>query len=383
MTEKTKYFIDKETLEKEEQEAKEKGITIFQLRHNKKIAENRKRGHEEYCKKLRKEKEKRLKREKEKKLRKRERERAKAIKLKEEKKEKERIKKQKKKEREAEKKRLYLEAHPPKPVKKKRPIGRPKKVGRKINYYKRRKKKKELELKRSLPKKYNSFNYKVVSCRNGNQNEFICYCENVSTAYEKVNELLRESKEVIFPSRISISNKMTDTKYEYLILERKTDSEKINLLRNEYGKIVEQKTNSLNWGVYDKFKYDVEETFWVWGYNNRKDRKTFQWIYENILLGKIYSEYDLRFVCLYKNKIIFKDDNDELDIVFCKSVTDAGRFYSLLEEYVKKDKIKQVFFLGSFNVISEKRKKLEDKLIEMTGWTKKKIQMTSTSEYIK
>ena len=86
---------------------------------------------------------------------------------------------------------------------------------------------------------------------------------------------------------------------------------------------------------------------------------------------------------LYKNKIVFKDDDENLDIVFCKTVSDAVRFYNLLQEWIQKNKIKQIFFLGQYNDISEKRRLLENQIMELTGWTKKKIQMTSTSEHIK
>lgn len=367
-------IISKEILEQEEQEAKERGITIFQLRHYKKLSEKRKKGQEKYLKQQKLEKERKQLKEKKKK----ERELLKKNKLKEEKK----LKKQKKKD--ELKKDISIEQKPKKKYKKKS-VGRPKKPGRKINYYKRKKKRLEEEKKKLLPKKYAKWNYKIVSCRNGKQISFIGKYNEVQKAYEKINELLKQSDNVVFPSLVSHNSKIVDTKYEYLILERKENitDDTVNYLRNDYGKLVEQRTNSVQWKIYDKFQYKTEETFWVWGYNNKTDRKTFKWIYDNVLVGKIYTNYDLRFVCLFKNKIVFKDDDENLDIIFCKTQYDAVRFYNLLEELIKKDKIRQVFFLGSFNKINDKRRKLEEKLIETTGWTKKKIQMSSTTEHTK
>jgi hypothetical protein len=72
-----------------------------------------------------------------------------------------------------------------------------------------------------------------------------------------------------------------------------------------------------------------------------------------------------------------------MDIIFCKNESDAIKFYNLLETYIKRDKVKQVVFVGNYSELSPKRKKLEDELMEITGWTRKKIQMKNTSYYYK
>lgn len=368
--EKTKYLLDKEFLEQEELEAKEKGLTIFQLRRVKKTMEERNRRLELYRKKMH-----------EQLLKKQEKEKKRKEKLKEQNRKKKELKKEKlrlKKEKNREtflKNRKTDEEIKEKPIKK-RPVGRPKKRGPKKKY--------KRKPKNYIPpvKKTVSWPYKIVACRNGKQIKYIGKYVDAESAYSKINELLDNNKKIIFPSKITHADKIKDDKFEYLILERKT-SDNVVLLRNDIGKLVEQKTNSENWVIYDKFKYDVEETFWVWGYNNKSERKTFKWIYDNILIGNLMSEYDIIRVLLYKNKIIFKDDDENLDMVFCKSISDAIRFYNLLQEWIKKDKIKQIFFLGQYNDISEKRRQLENQIMKLTGWSKKKIQMSSTSEHIK
>ena len=64
-------------------------------------------------------------------------------------------------------------------------------------------------------------------------------------------------------------------------------------------------------------------------------------------------------------------------------LVDAIKFYNLLEKYIRKEKIKQVFFIGDFSVISKQRKKLEDEIMELTGWNRKRVQMKNTSYYTK
>ena len=278
---------------------------------------------------------------------------------------------QKKKERE-EKKKERTE----KSFRKKRKIGRPKKRGPK-------KKRKYVSRKPKIDgRTLNIYDYKVVSCHNGKQNEYIGAYVKAEEAYEAVETLLNGQKEIIFPARVQITGKIIDSKDEYLILEKNRYGDKeAPLLRNSYGKLVKQETNSDTWIILDKFRYDTEETFWVYGYDPVRGRKTFEWIYYNIIIGNIETSYDIKRVMLYKNKIVVKDDGGKLDIIFCKTVSDAIRFYNLLSEWVLEKKMKKhIFMLGDYSGIGDKRRALEKELVERTGWTIRKIQMCTSKK---
>lgn len=263
-----------------------------------------------------------------------------------------------------------------KSFRKKRKVGRPKKRGPK-------KKRKYVSRKPKIDRRtLNIYDYKVVSCHNGKQNEYIGAYVKVEEAYEAVEALLKGRKEVIFPARVQITDKIIDSKDEYLILEKNRYGDKeAPLLRNSYGKLVRQETNSNTWIVLDKFRYDTEETFWVYGYDPVRGRKTFEWIYYNIIIGNIETSYDIKRVMLYKNKIIVKDDGGKLDIIFCKTVSEAIRFYNLLSEWVLEKKMKKhIFMLGDYSSIGDKRRALEKELVERTGWTIRKIQMCTSKK---
>lgn len=274
-----------------------------------------------------------------------------------------------------EKKRLEKEEKKRKSVPKKRKVGRPKKRGPK-------KKRKYISRKPKIDgRSLNIYDYKVVSCRNGKQNEYIGAYVNVEDAYEEIDKLLKESEKVIFPARVSIGETIMGCRDEYLLLERNRYGDKeAPMLRNQFGKLVRQETNSDTWIVSDKFSYDTEETFWVYGYDPLRGRKTFGWIYHNIIIGNIETKFDIKRVMLYKNKIVVKDDAGNLDIVFCKTMSDAIRFYNLLNEWAVKDKVKQILFLGNYSLIGDKRRALESELVEKTGWTKRKIQMPTSKK---
>lgn len=262
-------------------------------------------------------------------------------------------------------------------AKMKRPVGRPKKRGPK----KKRRKKIVKSLKSPGRHKLPPFDYKIISCRNGNQNKFIGKYRSVEDAYEVFNDLKTADKNVIFPSILSGDDKIKNAIDEYILIKK--DESKTNLLRNEYGKLVEHIVDKDGWIIIDKFRYNKEETFWVYGYDNKKDRKTFLWIYTNLVVTDIDGYFDFKRVLIYKNKLIVKDDFNNMEIVICKDVADAVRVYNKIEEWIKRDKIKKILFLGDFSELGEKRRNIEKEIAEVTGWNKKKVQMKTTTFYYK
>lgn len=261
--------------------------------------------------------------------------------------------------------------------KNKKPVGRPKKRGPK----KKRKKKTVVELKSPGRHALPPFNYKIISCRNGVQNKFIGKYRSIEDAYDVFNELKTKDKDVIFQSVVTGDEKIKNSIDEYIIIE-KTES-KPSVLRNEYGKLVEQTINKDGWVIIDKFRYKREELFWVYGYDSKSDRKTFVWIYTNLIVNDIIGVFDFKRIFLYKNKLLIRNDDGNLEMILCKNVSDAVRLYNKIEEWVKRDKIKQVLFIGDFSELSERRKKLEEEIMSLTGWNKKKVQMKTTTFYIK
>ena len=262
--------------------------------------------------------------------------------------------------------------------KKKRPVGRPKKRGPK----KKRKKKIEKIPQKVGPKFQKPYSYKIISCRNGVQNKFIGRYRDIKEAYDVFNALKTQDNNVIFPSNITGIHQIENSVDEYILIEKNEDKTS-TLLRNEYGKFVEQTTNKNGWIIIDKFRYKREEEFWVYGYNSKNDRKTFLWIYNNLIISDLYDNLDFKRIFLYKNKIVIKNDANEIELVLCKDESDAVRFYNKTEEWIKRDKIKQVLFMGDYSSISDRRRKLEDELITLTGWTKKKVQMKNNTYYRK
>ena len=254
-----------------------------------------------------------------------------------------------------------------KPKPKKR--GRPKKRGPK--------KKRRYISKKLKPRHVIRYDYKIVGVLNGKQNEYFGQYSNLEDAYASFQELEKRNSEIIFRRKVINAGILKDSHDEYLLLQKNRNGDLGNtMLRNKFGKLVEHISGNPKWVIYDKCERYVEETFWVYGHCPKTDRKTFKWVYDNMVIGGLVKDYDIERILFYKNKLIIKYDDGKLGIIICKNGSECLRFYNLLQEWCKKNR--QVFFLGSFDRISDRRRELEEELIEYTGWSKIKIQRDST-----
>lgn len=277
-----------------------------------------------------------------------------------------------KKERELEKEKLRKKKEKEK-AKHKRKVGRPKKRGPK----KKRVRKKKI-LKKGGKQKLPPISYKIISCKNGKQNKLIGKYRDIEAAYFAFNALKDKDSNILFPMSVTGSKALKNSIDEYILIE-KGDKES-TILRNEYGKLIEHYTNKKGWAIIDKFRYKKEETFWIWGLDKKSERKTCSWIYENMIYENS-SSISVNFVLTYKNKLLIRYDGGEFGLIICKTSSDCITLYNILETKSKKDKIKQFIFIGDFSKLSKSRKKVENELMELTGWDRKKIQMKHTTYY--
>ena len=256
-------------------------------------------------------------------------------------------------------------------LKHKRPIGRPKKRGRK---------KKRRYPQKPKPRKVVRFDWKIVIVRNGKKTDYVDVFPSYEKAREVYDKIRAVSDAVEFPvSAMAHSNTLT-IEDEVLLLQKNRDGTKTNMWdRNEFGKLREIRTNSDDYVIFDKFKLNTEEKFLVFGYPP-SDRKTFRWIMEN-LVPKGLDESTIRRVMLFKNKIVFKNDDGNLDMVTCKRVSDAIRLYNLLKHKCEDEGLSKVYFMGSYDNEPGRNRKMVDELTEKLGISEKKAQM-STATFI-
>ena len=188
------------------------------------------------------------------------------------------------------------------------------------------KKKKE---KKDTNHNYNSWDYKIVLCRDNKQIKYLGKYKSLSEVCIVKEYLESLNKKVEFPKQYikSSTHKFKLNKTEYVILKSNIG---INKIQNEFGKYVPIETNSDKWGVYDKFPYLEEETFYVEGYNPVSDRKSVKWIIETLLSDLNKNTLFLKFYIL-KNKLIIVNDEKEFKVIKCKNKPDCIRLYNYIE----------------------------------------------------
>ena len=220
--------------------------------------------------------------------------------------------------------------------------------------------------------------YTIILTNHGKQKKTIYSDTTETKIYKKFNELLKENKNVVFPMKYNNEyHVMVESEHELVIIKCKQEGDKdVNKVRNEYGKFVNYETSDEDWIVIDRAPYDIEETFWVYGYHPKLQRKDFKWIFENFIAKDGKDKYNIKTILLLKNKLLI-ESNNKLEMVICKNKSDGIRLYNQLEKYSKADKLKYNIFMGDL----EHSKYKSDwflKIQKLTNWNLTKIKRSST-----
>ena len=206
------------------------------------------------------------------------------------------------------------------------------------------------------PRVYPPWNYIIIRSRENRQSKYI--------GRYHVNDGRRDDE--IFES-----------KTEYLILKKNNKGASANKLRNEYGKLVDHEVVGGKWLIVDKFPCLEEETFWVYGFDNKKDRKTFSWIFNEFITEKVANPDTVVLIYVYNNKVIFKYDDEDFELVICKCVSDAIRMYNFIQARTRRFR-KRIILLGATGGHSPRGAEIIDMIRKKTGWKDKKIWERST-----
>ena len=277
--------------------------------------------------------------------------------------EKERLKKEKEKE----KKRLKRLEHKKKLAKK----------NNRKQYLKRR----NAELKRRKEMGDEYAYYSVYITKNRKRIRFVGCSWWKTDAYKIFNNAIEKNRQKsVFPkvtetNRKNGAHEAIDIKYEILLVKKTNEEENtVSSFRNEEGKFIDNViTDWENHVIVDKSDWYVEETFGVYGFHPRKERKTYTFILNNLLLNNEDVGDEMRRVMVYKNKVIIQY-LDGFDFVICYDTEQAKKMYDMLQNDILKLKKKYIVFMGE--TTSEK---WIDKFEEKTGWNRLSISHKTTA----
>lgn len=220
--------------------------------------------------------------------------------------------------------------------------------------------------------------YHIILTNHGKQLRDLYFTHSEALVNKRFNAMLKENKKVVFPMRYNNhEHVMKECNYELIIIKGKDEFDNdVQKIRDEYGKFIYYESSDEDWIIYDRANYDIEETFWVYGYHPRIQRKDFNWIFDTFIEKDAKNKYVFKSVVVYKNKLLI-DYNGKLEMVICKNKSDCVRMYNMIEKRSMERNHKNVAFMG--DIADSKYKKMwMDRIRELTHWNDKKIERSST-----
>lgn len=213
--------------------------------------------------------------------------------------------------------------------------------------------------------------YRVVLLLNGKYKKTLHKCETRETAFINYNKI-KEKNKVYFPKKFINSNGIKPAKYEICITKITEDGDTFRLLRNDIGKLYSEPPLG-DWTIITSDLFDIEETFWLYGLKERY-RVDIREILKRIMINA-HSKKIVKQIIVVHNKLIIYNEN-QFDMVLCKNIKDAQRLHHSIAKIAKKQKIKNVLFMGTATKASITR--LYDLIHSETGWDYVKIRRTTT-----
>jgi len=215
--------------------------------------------------------------------------------------------------------------------------------------------------------------YRVVLTMNGKYRKTFHRCKTEGTSYANFNKIKMDNK-VFFEKKFVNSNGIIPVEYKLLVVKNWEENDKPRLIRNKTGKLVyEDKLG--DWTILHDSSYKIEETFWVYGYDNIHDRKTIKDIMKLMVIGLKNEKY-IKQVIVVNNKLLIYSE-EQFDMIVCKNKKDAQRLHHTLYLSIKdNDKFNNLLFMGTAN-----KKMCGDYyeiIHEKTDWDYTKIWRTTT-----
>jgi len=214
--------------------------------------------------------------------------------------------------------------------------------------------------------------YRVILVANGKYKKTLHRCKTKETAFMNYH-LLKEKNKVFYPRKFLNNNGIIPVKYQICVSKPTEEGDTFRLLRDEYGKTYTEKPLG-DWTILASDDYEIEETFWIYGYDPKINRPTITEVVKKLMVGAHAKKMVKQIIVVY-NKLIIHNE-DQFDMVICKNTEDAQRLHHTLAKIAKKQKIKSLLFMGTSSDVMVSR--MYDEIVLETGWDIKKVRRTTT-----
>jgi hypothetical protein len=214
--------------------------------------------------------------------------------------------------------------------------------------------------------------YRVVLLSNGEYKKTLYKCKTRETAFIKFHKFKNENN-VFYPKRFINTKKIKPVKFEICVTKPTEDTDTFRLLRDKYGKVFVEKPLG-DWTILHSDQYEVEEQFWIYGHDSKKNRPTIKEIVKKLMVNA-YSAKLVKQVIVVYNKLVIYNETD-FDLVLCKNTEDAQRLHHTLSKICKKYRYKHLMFMGtaSKHMIGV----MYDLIVSKTGWSYPKVRRMTT-----
>lgn len=221
--------------------------------------------------------------------------------------------------------------------------------------------------------------FQIIITNNNKQVDYIGTYNSEAKAMKQFNEIVSKNNDVKFPVYCVSAKYIEKAKYEIVVIKKRLNDNTptTTRLRNEYGEFVDHYTTNENWIVFDKAPYFKEETFWVYGYHPLVQRKTFDFIYNDILKPLCSNKKNGTTIIVYNNKLII-DALEKIELIICKNKSDCIRLYNLIEETANKKRLHYLNYGGNWSYSKIGKQNCINKIKKLTNWNEAKIKRTST-----
>lgn len=216
--------------------------------------------------------------------------------------------------------------------------------------------------------------YRVILLRNGEYKKTLHRCRTKDTSFINYQIIKKGNEGIIFPRKFVNSNGIRPVKYEICVVKDFEEGDGQRTLRDDLGRLYQEKVLFGKWTVLASHEYNYEETFWVYGHDPVDDRKTIVELMPQIMAGANRARYTKQIIVVHNKLLIYNEE--EFMMVICKNKEDAQRLHHTLHKAAKKNKIKMLVFMGTASPATVSR--MYDIILENTDWTIEKIRRTST-----
>lgn len=214
--------------------------------------------------------------------------------------------------------------------------------------------------------------YRVILVSNGKYKKTLHRCMTRDTAFINYHKIKATNK-VLYPKKFINAHEIKPVNFQICVSKITEPTDTFRILRDDYGKLYTEPPLG-DWTILDSDEWLVEETFWIYGIDPKKERPNISEVIKRLMRGA-HAKNMVKQIIVVHNKLLIYNE-DQFEMVLCKNLEEAQRLHHMLAKISKKQKIKSLMFMGTASKATISV--MYDLIHDRTKWPYTKIRRTST-----